>query len=227
VLGRVQYIADHRPGTDVARLLGVVAQVLGAGVPCVQVRSKDCTDWERYDVAKAILALCRQARATCIVNDRVDIALAVGADGAHVGADDLPAGEARRLLGARAVLGVSARNLDEATAAAASGASYLGVGPCYPTTTKQGLPDPIGPSGLAGIARAVDLPVLAIGGVTAARVPELVQAGAYGVAVISAIAGAADPAAAARELVAAVAAVAAVVSPGALGAAGDYPGGRR
>jgi thiamine-phosphate pyrophosphorylase len=100
------------------------------------------------------------------------------------------------------VLGASARTAAGAREALAAGASYLGVGPCYPTSTKDGLPGPIGAAGLAAVAAAVALPVLAIGGVTVDRIPELLEAGAFGIAVVGAIAMANDPAAAARELLA-------------------------
>jgi thiamine-phosphate pyrophosphorylase len=144
---------------------------------------------------------CHEAGASCIINDRVDIALATGADGAHVGPLDLPVAEARRLLGRGLLLGASARTPAIALEAAAAGADYVGVGPCYLTSTKQDVPAPIGTAGLAAVAKAVGLPVLAIGGVTAAQVPELLEAGAYGVAVVSAIGAASDPAGATRELV--------------------------
>jgi thiamine-phosphate pyrophosphorylase len=126
----------------------------------------------------------------------------VGADGAHVGPEDLTVGAARRLLGEGLVLGASARTAAVGSEAVAAGASYLGVGPCYPTSTKDGLPSPIGASGLAAVAAAVAVPVIAIGGVTAESIPELLEAGAYGIAVVGAIATAADPASAARELLA-------------------------
>ena len=201
MLSRVHYVADHNPVAAPERVVALVEVVLGAGVRCVQLRSKDRSDRQRYEVARGVAALCREAGSMCVVNDRIDIALAVGADGAHVGPDDLPVAQARRLLGPRAVLGASAYTLEEALAAAAGGASYLGVGPCYQTASKDGLPGPIGAEGLARIAGAVHIPVIAIGGVTAARAPELLEAGAFGVAVINAIAGAHDPATAARELV--------------------------
>lgn len=204
-LARVHYIADHRGGMGLAQVSRLVATVLAEGVTCVQVRSKDCTDRERYEVAALVVALCRTARAACIVNDRVDVALAVGADGAHVGLSDLPVAAARRLLGPGAILGASAYTLAEAAAAAEAGAGYVGVGPCYLTATKAGLPEPVGPEGLAVVARGVGVPVVAIGGVTPGRVPELIAAGAYGIAVISAISGAADPGAATRKFVAQVA----------------------
>ncbi|MBO0729889.1 MAG: thiamine phosphate synthase, partial [Acidimicrobiaceae bacterium] len=128
-----------------------------------------------------------------------DVALATGA-GVHLGAEDLPVAVARRLLGPDAVVGGTARNPGTATALVEAGATYLGVGPCYTTATKDGLPPAIGPGGVAAVAGAVDIPVIAIGGVTLDRVPELLAAGAYGVAVVDAVAGAPDPDAAVREL---------------------------
>ncbi len=201
MLGRLHYIASYKGHDEPARTLALISLVLDAGVPCVQVRAKDCSDRQRYEISERAVKLCHEAGARCIINDRVDIALAVGADGAHVGPEDLPVGVARRLLGEGPTLGASARTAADAHKALAAGASYLGVGPCYPTSTKDGLPDPIGAAGLAAVAAAVVLPVLAIGGVTVERIPELLEAGAYGVAVVGAIAMAIDPLpAAAREL---------------------------
>ena len=200
VLGRLHYIASYKGHDEPARTLALISLVLDAGVPCVQVRAKDCSDRQRYEISERAVKLCHEAGASCMINDRVDIALAVGADGAHVGPEDLTVGVARRLLGEGPILGASARTAPDAHKAVAAGASYLGVGPCYPTSTKDGLPGPIGAAGLAAVAAAVALPVLAIGGVTVDRIPELIEAGAYGVAVVGAIAMASDPAAAAREL---------------------------
>jgi len=204
LLGRAHYIADYRGGGSIPSTLSLIESALLGGAGCVQVRSKACTDGESFALAKAAVGLCRGAGAACIVNDRVDIALAAGADGAHIGPDDLPVAQARRILGPGLLLGASARDPGKALEAVAAGADYLGVGPCYLTASKEGLPGPIGPEGLANVAVAVSVPVLAIGGVTAERVPELLRAGAYGVAVIGAIAAAPDPEAAAREIVSAI-----------------------
>ena len=201
MLGRVHFIADHRRGRAPAAVLDLVSAAIAGGVRCVQVRSKDCPDGERYELAAAVVALCHEAGATCVVNDRVDIALAAAADGAHVGEEDMPVAQARRLLGPLAVLGASAREAHVAARAVAAGATYVGVGPCYPTLSKAGLPAPIGADGIASVVEAVDVPVIAIGGIDAGRAAELVAAGAYGVAVIAAIAAARDPAGAARTLV--------------------------
>jgi thiamine-phosphate pyrophosphorylase len=202
LLGRLHYIASYKGMDDPARTLALISLVLDAGVPCVQVRAKDCSDRQRYEIAEQAVRLCHDAGAICIINDRVDIALAVGADGAHVGPEDLAVGAARQLLGEGPTLGASARTAAVGREALAAGASYLGVGPCYLTSTKDDLPGPIGAAGLAAVAKAVSLPVLAIGGVTVDRIPELLEAGAFGIAVVGAIAMARDPAAAARELVA-------------------------
>ena len=113
----------------------------------VQVRVEDAaTDREAYDLARRVLALCAPYGATCLVNDRLHVALAVGAAGGHVGADDLPVAAARRVLGPAGVLGATARDAaDGAPRRSPAGASYLGVGPVHATSTKTGLPDPIGP----------------------------------------------------------------------------------
>jgi thiamine-phosphate pyrophosphorylase len=187
-IGRLHLLTDAVP---------VARAALSAGVPVVQVRVGDgVCDRDAYDLAGTIVALCREAGARCLVNDRVHIALAVGAHGVHVGADDLPVEAVRRILGPDAVVGATARDPATARAAVAAGATYLGVGPAFATGTKDGLPDPIGPAGIGAVASAVPVPVIAIGGVTVARVPALLAAGAQGVAVVAAIAHAAEPAAA-------------------------------
>jgi thiamine-phosphate pyrophosphorylase len=145
--------------------------------------------------------------------------------GGHVGADDLPVLAARRILGPAPVIGGTARDPDTARAHVAAGASYLGVGPAYRTGTKDGLPEPLGPAGVGAVAASVPVPVIAIGGVTAARVPDLVAAGAYGVAVVAAISDAADPEAATRTLLTALAGLAAGPAVGSGAGVGELRGG--
>lgn len=204
-LGRLHLVTDTRPGRDPLIVVRAALAVARAEL-VVQVRVEDsATDREAYDLARRVVALCAGYGATCLVNDRLHVALAVGAGGGHVGADDLPVAAARRVLGSAAVLGATARDPDTAAAAVAAGASYLGVGPCHPTVTKDGLPDPIGPAGVRAVAATVDVPVIAIGGVTAASVPALRAAGAYGVAVVGALSGAADPGRATADLLGALA----------------------
>ncbi|WP_433609239.1 thiamine phosphate synthase [Dactylosporangium sp. CA-139114] len=196
-LGRLHLVTDTRPGRNP---LEVVAAALRAGFDTVQVRPEDAlTDREAFELTVRVLAMCRELGRTCLVNDRLHLALAAGADGGHVGADDLPVAAARRILGPHAILGATARDPHTARRAVADGASYLGVGPAFATTTKSGLPDAIGPAGVRAVAEAVPVPVVAIGGVTAARAGELFAAGAHAVAVVGAISGAADPYAAALE----------------------------
>ncbi|MFI7508309.1 thiamine phosphate synthase [Micromonospora aurantiaca] len=199
-LGRLHLITDTRPGRDPLAVLRAALPVAGADL-VVQVRVEDdATDREAYEMACRVTEACRPYGARCLVNDRLHVALAVTAAGGHVGADDLPVAAARRVLGPDAVLGATAREPVGARAAVDAGASYLGVGPCHATTTKSGLPDPIGPEGIRAVAEAVSVPVIAIGGVTAASVPALRAAGAYGVAVVGALSLAADPAHATAEL---------------------------
>jgi thiamine-phosphate pyrophosphorylase len=217
---RLHLVTDTRPGRDT---LGVVSAALAAARTlaatddlAVQVRAPDtATDRQVYELAVAVLEVCRPAGVLCLVNDRLHVAVAAGADGGHVGADDLPVAAARRVLGPSAVLGATCRHPGEAVAAVAAGASYLGVGPCYATTTKAGLPDPIGPQGIARVAAAVlGTQVVAIGGLNAARADVVLRSGAGAVAVVGAVSGAADPQLAAARLLQAVAAVGAETSVG-------------
>lgn len=180
-----------------------VRAVVAAGAPLLQVRLKAAGDREALERVRDVLDVTRPAGATCLVDDRVDVTVAADADGVHLGADDLPVSAARALVdgdGRHRLVGGTAREPATAIALAAEGADYLGVGPCYPTTSKTGLPTPGGPERIAAVAAAVDVPVIAIGGVTAARVPELLAAGAHGIAVIGAVWDADDPGSATTEL---------------------------
>ncbi|MCX7621432.1 MAG: thiamine phosphate synthase [Acidimicrobiales bacterium] len=180
--------------------LETIAEVVEAGARCVQVRLKSAPDRIKLWFVSEVVGLTRAAGALCLVDDRADLAAAAGAGGVHLGLDDLPPVFARALLGPTAVIGATARDPETARRLQDEGVSYLGVGPVYPSTTKRhGLPEPLGPAGVEKIAAAVDIPVIAISGITVASVPELLAAGAYGVAAIAAIFGAADPAQAVRE----------------------------
>jgi len=183
------------PGKD---HVAIAEAALAGGADVIQLRDKagDLRDLLRQ--AQAIRALCRARGALFIVNDRVDLALAAGADGAHVGQDDLPAEAARRLLGPGKLLGVSTHDVAQARGALAAGADYIGFGPMFATGTKETGYTPRGPAALADIRRAVGpLPILAIGGITLENVAAVVRAGATAPAVISAIVAAQDVAAAA------------------------------
>lgn len=189
---------------DDAGGLQPIEQALAAGAPAIQIRLKNTTDAERFAVTEAITARCRAAGALAIVNDRVDLALAVGADGVHLGAADLPVPAARAVAGSRLLIGGTARDPAQARALVAQGVDYLGVGPTCATTTKSGLPEPIGVAGVAAVAAAVTVPVLAIAGITAQQVTELCRAGVHGVAVTAAVTRAPDPGLATRDLLAAL-----------------------
>jgi len=196
VLPRVHVITDlpHTPPE-------MIDEIVSAGADAVQVRAKHLTDRELYELAQDVVRTVG-ARAKVIVNDRLDIALAVGADGVHLGLDDLPVARARRLAPAGFLIGGTCRNVQHARQAYADGADYVGVGPIYPSTTKTGLPEPLGFDALSAISEII--PAIAISGITAERVPEVMAAGAHGVAVIAAVSRASDPPRAARDVVAAV-----------------------
>ena len=189
-IGRLHVITDTRPGRDA---LGITSAAVEAGAPVVQVRGKDLTDRELYELTCRLLDVCTRRGAACLVDDRLHVALAAGAHGAHVGEHDLPVRAARTVLGPDLMLGATARDPAVARSHERAGATYLGVGPSYATATKAGLPTPLGPEGVGRVAAAVDIPVIAIAGVTADRVPELLDAGAHGVAVIGAVSEADDP----------------------------------
>src|SRR3954451_1962470 len=147
-LGRLHVLTDAALGPAA---LAVVEAAVSAGAPVIQVRGKGCGDRELYEFAVAAVRICAD-RARCIVNDRVDVALAAGAHGTHLGADDLPVAVARALAGSAHLIGRTARHPVSAAALVAAGADYLGVGPAYVTGTKSGLPAPIGPAGIEAVA---------------------------------------------------------------------------
>ncbi|WP_370318361.1 thiamine phosphate synthase [Actinoplanes sp. ATCC 53533] len=199
-------ITDARPGRQpllvVAAAIAAAQRLGGCDRLAVQVRVEDdVSDRDAYELADAVLELCRPYRVLCLVNDRLHVALAVGADGGHVGAADLPVAVARKVLGPVSVLGATCRDVAAARAARRAGASYLGVGPAFATTTKTGLPGPLGPDAVGVVAAAVpDTPIVAIGGVTAGNARSLIGAGAAAVAVVGAVAAAADPGRATEDL---------------------------
>ncbi len=180
--------------------LEVIRAAIAGGATVVQYREKEGTTRQMIEEARALRELARQAGVPFIVNDRVDIALAVGADGAHVGQDDMPAPLARKLMGPGKIVGVSATNLEEALQAERDGAAYIGAGPIFATPTKPDAAPPIGLEALAEICRRVSIPVVAIGGINAENAGAVIEAGAAGVAVVSAIVAAPDVEAAAHQL---------------------------
>ncbi len=178
----------------------VAAAALAGGATVVQLRGKTLSGAELVRTGRQLRDLTRVHGGLLIVNDRVDVALAVDADGAHVGQDDLLARDARRLLGSDRLLGVSARSVEEAVRAQRDGADYIGFGPVFSTTTKEDAGAPSGLDELRRASRAVAIPVVAIGGITPHNAGLVRAAGAAGVAVISAVVGAPDIAEATRTL---------------------------
>ncbi len=182
MLGRVHLITDSRPGADP---VAQVRSLLPVATPDLVIQYRPADSWTdrlAFEHAIAIKAL----GLPLLINDRVHIALAVDADGVHVGEEDLPAAQARRLLGPSKIVGATARSVADVPAEA----DYVGVGPCYQTSTKEGLPAPLGPSAVSAFS---GIPVIAIGGITLKHVPELLSQGAHGIAVIGAVANAVNP----------------------------------
>ena len=167
-------------------LLDCVREALEGGVTLVQYRAKTASSAEMYAEALQLKALCDSFNVPLIINDRLDIAMAVGAAGVHLGQDDLPCAAARKLLGEDYIIGVSAHNPAEAKAALQSGANYLGCGAVFGTATKADVKK-LGTEGLAAICKAKGLPVVGIGGVTADNYREVRAAGADGAAIVSGI----------------------------------------
>lgn len=167
-------------------LLDCVREALEGGVTLVQYRAKTASSAEMYAKALQLKALCDSFKVPLIINDRLDIAMAVGAAGVHLGQDDLPCAAARKILGEDYIIGVSAHNPAEAKAALQSGADYLGCGAAFGTATKADV-QKLGMEGLAAICKAKGLPVVGIGGVTADNYREVRAAGADGAAIVSGI----------------------------------------
>ena len=180
--------------------LDIARAALEGGARFLQFRNKHMTTRELVETAGELRRLTRQYGGMLVVNDRVDVALAVGADGVHLGNDDMPVSEARRLLGPDAIIGASAATVESARAAEAAGADYLGVGPIFATGSKADAGEAIGLGPMQQVKAAVELPLLAVGGITAGNVSQVIRAGADGVAVISAVSEADDMAAATAEL---------------------------
>jgi thiamine-phosphate pyrophosphorylase len=180
-------------------LVGLVGECLAAGLPAVQLREKDLGAVELARLGHALRALTAEHGATLIVNDRVDVALAVGADAVQRTSASLPIADILAVSDKRLRVGASVHSVAEAVAVAEAGADWIVFGPVYETPSKRRYGPPQGVGTLAAVVRAVSIPVVAIGGITPERVAEVRGAGARGVAVISAILAADSPAAATRR----------------------------
>lgn len=193
-------ITDRRIAGD-GNIVDIVSAAIQGGVTVVQLRDKTATTHEMIELGRALNHMTQKAGIPLIINDRVDVALAIDADGVHVGPpDDMPASLARRLLGPDRIIGVSAESPAIALQAARDGADYVGVGDVFGTGSKADAGIPIGLSGLKAVAEVCPIPVVGIGGIHHGNAGDVIHAGADGVALISAIVGAGDPQAAAKEL---------------------------
>ena len=199
----VYVITDRQQAVD-RPLREVVEAALRGGVRALQLREKDLPPRHLYPLAQDLRQLTQRYGARLLVNDRVDVALAVDADGVHLTTTSLPIGAARQLLGAERLIGVSTHNLDEAQEAAEGGADFLVFGPIFFTPSKAPYGEPVGLDALRAVRAAVKLPILAIGGIKKANLEPVLAAGADGIAVISAVIAADDPTAASQDLLAAL-----------------------
>jgi thiamine-phosphate pyrophosphorylase len=193
-------ITDRRQVYGGRDLIEAVGLALAGGIRAVQLREKDLTAAELYPLALALRELTRDFSARLLINDRIDLALAVDADGVHLGAHSLPVGVARRLLGTDKLLGVSTHRHEEIETAREAGADFVTFGPVWHTPSKAAFGPPAGLEKLRRACTASSLPVFALGGITADRVPEVFAAGAAGAGLISAILASPDPGGAAADL---------------------------
>ena len=178
----------------------IVAGAVAGGVTCVQLREKQCRTREFVDEALALKPLLKDCNIPLIINDRLDVALAVEADGVHLGQDDMPITMARAIAGSSLIIGISAESTEDALRAEQEGADYIGISPVFATPTKTDTGPPLGLDGVRKIRELVDIPLVGIGGINELNAAEVIAAGADGIAVVSAIVSADDPAAATRTL---------------------------
>jgi thiamine-phosphate pyrophosphorylase len=194
------YLVTDRGLSRGRSTLEIVEAAVCGGVTCVQLREKTCSTRTFIEEALAIRHRLKQLAVSLIINDRLDVAQAVGADGVHLGQTDMPLDTARRIVGESMLIGISAESLEDAVAAEKDGADYLGVSPIYATPTKTDTAPPLGLEGLQAIRQAVAIPLVAIGGLNRDNSGAVIRSGADGVAVVSAIVAADDPEQAARQL---------------------------
>lgn len=201
VARRLSLIVITDPDCGAGRsIVDVAGAALRGGAPSIQLRGKEMPAREQVQLARALLALTRPAGALLWVNDRVDVALVAGADGVHLGQDDVPLDAVRGIVPPGFLVAISAETPELARAAERGGADYVGTGPVYATGSKADAGDAIGCGRITEVARAVRIPVVGIGGISESNAADVIRAGADGIAVISAVMRAADPEAATRSL---------------------------
>lgn len=195
---RVYLITDRKLTTDIN---WTVEEALKSGVKAVQIREKDLSAREQIDLSRKLQTLAERYRAKLFINDRADIALALNLDGVHLGSGSLPPDVIERISRGRLLIGVSTHSLDEALDAESRGADFITFGPVYETPSKLQYGRPVGIKALKRVTERIRIPVFAIGGINKKNIPEVMDAGAYGIALISAIMSSANPGNSARELI--------------------------
>ncbi len=194
------YLVTDRGLASGRSMADIVREAVAGGVTCVQVREKSGSTRKFLEEARRLRAVTRTLGVFLIVNDRVDIALAVEADGVHLGQQDMPIPVARRLGPLGWIVGASAESLEQARDAEEAGADYIGASPVFATPTKTDTASPLGLAGLRAMRAAVKIPLVAIGGIHAGNAREVIRAGADGLAVVSSIVAAKEPLKAAKLL---------------------------
>jgi len=197
-------VVTDRHQTNGRPLVPLLQQVVNAVAPAIQLRERDLSARELVTLAHEVQAVTASHRSQLLINDRIDVALALEGVGVHLRSNSLPVSVARRLLGAQRLVGVSVHTVEEAIQVESQGADYIILGPIYATPSKQMFGPPLGIHTLEKACRLVRIPIIGIGGVTAARAQQMRRAGAFGVAVITAILGVTDVESATRELLEAV-----------------------
>jgi thiamine-phosphate pyrophosphorylase len=173
---------------------------IGGGADTIQFRQKKGPIRHKLVEAQRVAKICHETGTTLIIDDHIDICLSVQADGVHVGQEDFPVSAARRAVGDDLIIGATATTLAQAVRAWEDGADYIGFGPVFPTRSKEKLASIKGTEALAAVCSKVEIPVIAIAGITLERIEQVMKAGAYGIAVLNAVTGSPNPAAAAAEL---------------------------
>ena len=198
-IGRLHVLTDTVLQSRFSHL-ELARMAIKGGADTIQFRQKVGATREMIEIVRQLKQLCLDSGVTLIVNDRVDVAVATDADGVHLGQDDFPLALARKLLGENRIIGGSAASLEEAQKCFAEGADYIGFGPVYPTASKADADPVTGIKLLKQTVEAISLPIIAIGGISADNTPEVIRAGARGIAVISAVCCQEDPEQATRAL---------------------------
>lgn len=194
------YLITDRNFLNGRSLKKCVEDAIKGGVTLIQIREKDASTREFYEVAKEVKEITSKYNIPLIINDRIDIAIAIDAEGVHLGQSDMPLKLARKILGEDKIIGISANNLEEALEAQRDGADYIGLGPVFYTGTKKDIDEPIGVQGLREITKNIDIPSVAIGGINKENAKLVLESGVQGISLISAILGSENVEKASREL---------------------------